>query len=139
MVAAFVLDVSATLAWCFENEATPKSRALLSTLTTRTMVVPDLWHLELTNALVQAERRKRLTDQESTEFFNVLQDLRIETDTESGQRAYGPILALARRYRLTTYDATYLDLAMRRSLPLATRDRELLVAAKKAGLELIET
>jgi predicted nucleic acid-binding protein len=139
MVAGFVLDVSATLAWCFENEATPESRALLAMLSTRTPVVPDLWHLELTNALVQAERLKRLTQQETSEFLDVLQDLLFETDTESGRRAYGPVLALARRYGLTTYEATYLDLAMRRGLPLATRDRELSVAATKARVELIDT
>jgi predicted nucleic acid-binding protein len=139
MVAGFVLDVSATLAWCFENEATPESRALLAMLSTRTPVVPDLWHLELTNALVQAERLKRLTQQETSEFLDVLQDLLFETDTESGRRAYGPVLALARRYGLTTHEATYLDLAMRRGLPLATRDRELSVAATKARVELIDT
>ena len=139
MVAGFVLDVSATLAWCFENEATAESRALLAMLSTRTAVVPNLWHLELTNALVQAERLKRLTQQETSEFLDVLQDLLFETDTESGRRAYGPVLALARRYGLTTYEATYLDLAMRRGLPLATRDRELSVAATKARVELIDT
>jgi len=139
MVGPFVLDVSATLAWCFENEATAASRSLLGTLAERVVVVPELWHIELANAVLQAERRRRLTERESSDFLEMLQDLRIETDQECSGRAFGPLLALSRRHKLTSYDACYLDVAIRRRLPLATRDRELRAAARATGVPLIDT
>lgn len=138
MVVELVLDVSAALAWCFENESTPASRALLETLKDGTIVVPDLWHIELTNAMLQAEKRRRLTESECGDFLGLIQGLRIETDAECGARAFGPLLQLARRHRLTTYDACYLDVAIRRGLPLASRDRELRAAARARGVPLIE-
>lgn len=102
---------------------------LLESLRHRKAVVPMLWHIETANMLLQAERRRRVTEAECIILTQFLATLPIQTDTEGARRAHGPILALARQHRLTVYDATYLDVAIRRGLPLATRDQELEVAA----------
>jgi predicted nucleic acid-binding protein len=135
----FVLDASVTAAWCFRNEASPETTALLDSLRHRKPVVPGLWHLETANMLLQAERRRRITEAESVVLTKFLSNLPIETDSDSERRAHGPILALARLHRLTAYDAAYLDVAQRRGLPLATRDQALEEAAKESGVALIAT
>ena len=133
----FVLDASVAAAWCFGNEANADSMALLESLRHRRAVVPALWHIETANMLLQAERRRRVTEAECVALTEFLAALPIETDSTAERRAHGPILALARRHRLTAYDATYLDVALRRGLPLATRDRDLEGAAKVSGVPLI--
>jgi predicted nucleic acid-binding protein len=135
----FVLDASVTAAWCFCNEASARSAALLECLRLGQAVVPGLWQIETANMLLQAERRRRITADECAFLVEFMAALPIEIDTESDGRAHGPILNLASRHSLTAYDATYLDVALRRSLPLATRDSELANAARKAGVPLIET
>jgi predicted nucleic acid-binding protein len=135
----FVLDASVTAAWCFRNEGSARASALLEAMRQRKAVVPTLWHVETANMLLQAERRRRITEAECAVLTGFLAALPIETDTESDRRSHGPILALARHHRLTVYDATYLDVAQRRGLPLATRDQDLADAAKESGVTLIET
>ncbi len=135
----FVLDASVTAAWCFRNEGSARASALLEAMRKRKAVVPTLWHVETANMLLQAERRRRITEAECAVLTGFLAALPIETDTESDRRSHGPILALARHHRLTVYDATYLDVAQRRGLPLATRDQDLADAAKESGVTLIET
>jgi predicted nucleic acid-binding protein len=135
----FVLDASVTAAWCFWNESSSHAIALLDSLRQRKAVVPGLWHVETANMLLQAERRRRVTEAECVILTRFLATLPIETDSESERRAHGPILALARLHRLSAYDATYLDVAQRRGLPLATRDRLLEEAARESGVPLIET
>ena len=136
---SFVLDASVTAAWCFRNEANARSTALLESLRQRQAVVPGLWHIESANMLLQAERRQRITEADCVALIEFVAALPVETDTGSESRAHRAILDLARRHNLTAYDATYLDVAMRRSLPLATRDRQLEQAAKEAGVPLIDT
>ena len=136
MSAGLVLDVSATLPWCFEDEATTGSIALLDHLADTAAFVPALWHVELTNALLQAEQRERIDAAAIAKFISLLDSLSIETDYELDRRLLAPLLALARRHRLTAYDAAYLELAMRRSLPLATRDKALRRAARSVGVNL---
>src|SRR5271166_4456940 len=114
----FVLDASVTAAWCFQNESSTHAIALLDSLRHRKAVVPGLWHIETANMLLQAERRRRVTEAECVILTRFLATLPIETDSESERRAHGPILALARLHRLSAYDATYLDVAQRRGLPL---------------------
>jgi predicted nucleic acid-binding protein len=134
--AGLVLDVSATLPWCFEDEETTGSIALLDHLADTAAFVPALWHVELTNALLQAEQRERIDAAAIAKFISLLDSLSIETDYELDRRLLAPLLALARRHRLTAYDAAYLELAMRRSLPLATRDKALRRAARSVGVNL---
>ena len=135
MTTDLVLDASATLAWCFEDEHGADSDALLDRLATSAALVPGIWHVELANALLAAERRRRITAPEIDDFCRLIQSLTIETDDPRLPPA--ALMALARAHRLTAYDATYLDLALRRNLPLATRDAALARAAAAAGAALL--
>jgi predicted nucleic acid-binding protein len=132
-VREFVLDGSVTLSWAFEDEGSPYSDALLGRLPTLRAVVPQIWPLEVANALLVGERRGRLTQAQTREFVHLLDDLPILVDGETSEQAYGEILRLARDEQLSTYDAAYLELAMRRGLPLATLDRALRRAAASVG------
>jgi predicted nucleic acid-binding protein len=137
VVGSFVLDASVTAAWCFADEATPASDALRASLTERHATVPVLWHAESANLLLMAERRRRITPDRCEEMLGLLDSLPIET-VDRTSRVHGPVLRLARTYRLTTYDALYLDLAMDLGLPLATRDGDLRRAAHASGVALID-
>lgn len=133
-MSGFVLDCSVAVAWCFEDEASPETDAVLERVRDEGALVPALWHLELGNVLVQAERRKRLTAADSTTRLELIADLPIATDDETPHRALREVLTLARAEGLTTCDAAYLELAMRKGLPLATKDRTLREAAKRSGI-----
>jgi predicted nucleic acid-binding protein len=137
MSAAFVVDCSVAMAWLFHDEATPKTAALLNRLATETAVVPEWWFVEITNVLAMAERKNRITPAQSDAFIADLSKLGIERDGEAPNRAFTHLLTLCRTHRLTSYDAIYLDLAIRRSLPLATLDEDLRKIAKKLGLGLL--
>jgi predicted nucleic acid-binding protein len=130
----FVLDTSIAVSWCFSDEATPKSILLLKRLEKETAFVPNLWSLELGNVLVMAEKRKRITFAQSIEFISLLSNLKIEVDSETNTKALHEIFSLAHSENLTTYDAAYLELAMRLGLPLATKDKELHKIAIKLGV-----
>lgn len=134
---AFVLDSSVALAWCFSDESTEATDALLDQAVNGTICVPSLWHLEVANVLTFAERKGRITPAQSAEFIALLQTLPIVVDAETPMRALGDILDLARSQRLTAYDAAYLELAVRLGTPLASRDSDLQNAAKKLGLSLL--
>ena len=125
----FVLDASVAIAWCFEDESTPSASALLDRLRTAPGYVPALWELEIGNILVGAQRRRRITQARVVEFLGILGDLDIRVDPDLPGRAFRDVLPLARERRLTTYDAAYLELAMRLGLPLATKDAALARAA----------
>lgn len=133
----FVLDCSVTMAWFFEDEATKYTQALLDALADEEMaVVPSLWLLEVTNILLVGERRGRNTIEQSRDFWETLQALPIEIEGYSLEQCSGSIYDLARTHNLSAYDASYLDLAQRRSLPLATLDKHLMVAVKACGVSL---
>lgn len=125
----FVLDASVTVAWCFDDESTPAAWALLDRLRTTPAHAPALWALEIGNILLGAEKRKRITQARTVAFLGILGDLDIRIDPDLPGRAFRDVLPLARERRLTTYDATYLELAMRLGLPLATKDQALARAA----------
>jgi predicted nucleic acid-binding protein len=133
----FILDASVALSWCFADEATPTSKHLLRQLETSIAHVPAVWRLEVGNALLSAIRRQRLTPADATEFLFLVDQLNIEIDLAMSERANHEIFFLAQAQELTTYDAAYLDLAMRRALPLATRDHALIAAAKRVGVDII--
>ncbi len=135
MAEQFVLDASVTLAWCFEDEAGPYADAVLERFTEATALAPIIWPLEVGNALVVAERRGRVTAADTARFLNLLRQLPIVVEGETASRLFGEILALAREHRLSTYDAAYLDLAMRSGLPLATQDTALREAAARCGVK----
>jgi predicted nucleic acid-binding protein len=137
MSATFVVDCSVAMAWLFHDEATPKTAALLNRLATETALVPGWWFIEITNVLAMTERRGRITPTQSDAFIADLGKLGIERDDEAPDRAFTHLLALCRTHRLTSYDAVYLDLAVRRNLPLATLDEHLRKPAKKLGVRLL--
>ena len=137
MSAAFVVDCSIAMAWLFNDEATPKTAALLNRLATETALVPAWWFIEITNVMAMAERKGRIKPTESDAFIADLSKLGIERDDEAPDRAFTHLLALCRSHRLTSYDALYLDLAVRRNLPLATLDDALRKAAHKVGVRLL--
>ena len=128
-VTGFVLDASVALAWCFDDESTPAAWALLDRLQHAPAFVPALWALEIGNILLGAERRRRITHARSVEFLGILAELDIRVDPDRPGRVFRDVLPLARAQQLTTYDASYLELAMRLGLPLATKDTALLRAA----------
>jgi predicted nucleic acid-binding protein len=134
---AFVVDCSMAMAWLFHDEATPKTADLLNRLATETALVPAWWFIEITNVLAMAERNGRITPAQSDAFIADLGKLGIERDYEAPDRAFTYLLALCRAHRLTSYDAIYLDLALRRNLPLATLDEDLRKTAKKLGVHLL--
>jgi predicted nucleic acid-binding protein len=132
-VTEVVIDASIALTWCFEDEASAETDALFERVCADGAVVPGLWHLELSNVLLQAERRGRISAGDVTTRLELIAELPIVVDQETTIRAWREILMLARAERLTTYDATYLELASRRGLPLFTRDDELAQAALRLG------
>lgn len=135
--AGVVIDASVALTWCFTEEATPATEAVLDSLRDHPVVVPSLWFLELSNALSIAERKRRIAPAKSKDFATLIGSLDVEVDHESAERAFTELLPLSRAHALTSYDAAYLDLANRRSLPLATLDDPLRKAAAKLGVELL--
>ena len=134
---ALVLDSSIALCWCFEDEATDGTRQLLDTLRADAAAVPNLWHVEIANVLALAERRRRITAADAAQFIALLDELEIDVDEETRNRAFTRILDLARQQRLTAYDAAYLELAMRLGVPLASKDRDLCDAAERVGVTAV--
>ncbi|MDX1920503.1 MAG: type II toxin-antitoxin system VapC family toxin [Candidatus Caenarcaniphilales bacterium] len=135
----FVLDASAALAWCFKDEASGAAWSLLDRMKQGAKAyVPNLWWLEVANVLLMAQRRNRISQTNLNILFDFLSTLRIETDNERGMKVAHDSILLAREESLSAYDATYLVLAKKKSLPLATKDRALLKAAKNISVDLIE-
>jgi predicted nucleic acid-binding protein len=134
----FVLDASVTLAWFLDRPTAPYAdhiRQLL--LRGSRAVVPSLWPLEIANGFITAERRGVLTPSDTVEALQNL-DIVIAQAIENSQDSVSMRRAVrtAREFRLTAYDAVYLETALRQELPLATLDRQLLAAASKAGVEI---
>jgi len=124
------------MAWYFKDEATPYTNAVRASLATERAVVPALWPLEVANVLLMAERRKRSNHTRATKWLRYLSALPIAVDAETPFRAFDHILNLARPHKLTAYDAAYLELAVRRGVPLGTLDSDLKKAAKAVGVVL---
>lgn len=129
-----VIDASIALAWCFEDEASPDTDAIAETVRRSGAIVPGLFQLEVGNILLQAERKRRLTPADLAIRLALLGELPIATDPETAGRAWRDVIALARNHALTTYDAAYLELALRKGAGLATRDRALAAAARGLGV-----
>ena len=133
-----VLDCSAALSWCFEDEMTVASRRLLTTVMDGEVVVPSLWHLEIINILQMAERKNRITQAQTTEFLTLLGKLNIAVDEQTSLRAFNGTIDLCRLTSLTAYDAAYLELALRRGLKLASKDKMLLKISKALGVKVLD-
>jgi predicted nucleic acid-binding protein len=134
----FALDCSATLPWLFASEATTATNRLLDDLTAGARAwVPALWHLELGNVLLAAQRRGRIDKAGIERFFSALAVYDIQVDPKTVEVAWTKTFYLGETFGLTMYDAVYLELALRRGLPLATLDEQLRAAMRKAGGRLL--
>jgi predicted nucleic acid-binding protein len=132
-----VIDASLTVAWYFDDETTPATEAILDRVSETGATVPTLWRLEVANALQSALRRRRITAVYRDESLTALAQMPITIDADTDTYAWTTTLRLAERFTLTIYDAAYLELAQRRSLPLATLDKELREAAAPLGVTLL--
>jgi predicted nucleic acid-binding protein len=133
---SFIVDASVGFAWVYQGQATPETDHLLDEVAAgATVVVPALWFLEVSNVLLIAQRRRRLTAAQRKAALEELAAMQFTVDDEGARNAFGKTSELAEEYGLTIYDATYLELALRRSLPLASRDEALRSAARQCGLK----
>jgi predicted nucleic acid-binding protein len=135
---AFVLDGSITMVWGFEDEADDYAEAILGRMPDLQAHVPSLWPLEVANALLVGERRKRITPADTARFLAILDAFPITVDGETVAHAWADTMHLARAHNLSSYDASYLELAIRLGLPLAAQDGKLKAAAKAVGVPLFE-
>ncbi len=136
-----VLDASAALAWLFGRDDKAeriRADAMLDALGEGGALVPVLWHSEVCNALVVAERRKIASEAQSADFLTRLGALPIDTDSTPMAARREIVLELARRFALSVYDAVYLELALRNDARLASFDRQLIAAMRKAGAKVFE-
>jgi predicted nucleic acid-binding protein len=129
-----VLDASIVGCWFFGEEQDPRADAAWTRLADDRAIVPLHWWFEVRNVCLLGERRGRATEAQTDEFLRELSRFAIDFDRLPDQRA---VVDLARRHRLTLYDAAYLELAQREAIPLATLDKELVKAARAEGAPLI--
>jgi predicted nucleic acid-binding protein len=133
----FVLDNSIAMRWLL-NDREPSTqdyaRKVLDLLIEgATALVPNLWALEAANVIVRALKKAAVTQADASQFIALLGELDIQLDAQTHDHALGDTLSLAKQYGLSSYDAAYLELALRKGIPLATIDKELGDAANKAG------
>jgi predicted nucleic acid-binding protein len=132
-----VIDCSVTIKWLFEDEADIATARLLGSLESEVLVVPSIWPHEVANVLLVSERRGRIGPQDSAEFIEMLRAFTIEIDHPGFERGLRVATDLARDHRLSSYDASYLELAMRMGFPMATLDNALIAAAKVVGVPVL--
>ena len=137
-MAIFIADASVILPWCFEDEATAWTDSLLDRLRSGdAIVVPAHWPTEISNGMLMALRRKRIQPGRPELFWDALAALPIEVEPPLSPLQAKAVLVLCAQYGLTVYDAAYLELAKRKSLPLATLDTDLIRAASAEGVPLV--
>ena len=135
---SFVLDNSVTMRWFF-GDGKPQELVyagkVLDAMKDANAFVPVTWELEVANVIARAEAKALVTEARSGAFLEMLEGVDIEVDAATFTHALSDTLQLARRYKLSAYDASYLELALRSGIPLATLDKDLQNAAKKAGVK----
>ena len=132
---AFVLDASIAACWAFDDEDHPVAALALERIRVDEAIAPSLWWFEVRNTLIVNERRGRLNEADTTIFLRELSRFGVTIDREPQEAS---ILAFARQHRLTIYDASYLELAQREAIPLASLDNDLRKAASALGVALID-
>lgn len=138
----FVLDNSVVMRWLLKDGSAERLAYATKTLDRLAnlgdeAVVPGIWALEVANVLVKAQAKGLVTEARATEFVGLLQDMAFETDADTAAKAMGDTLQLARRFKLSAYDAAYLELALREGLPLATLDGDLQAAMRQTGGQVV--
>jgi predicted nucleic acid-binding protein len=137
-VKRFVLDASVALAWLLDDPVPAYALHVKGSLRNTRALVPSLWTLEMANALAVGERRGNLTSDQVARSMHLIEQLLGETiETIASVATFRQVLATARSFRLTAYDADYLEIARSEGVPLATLDRALRAAAPHAGVELL--
>jgi predicted nucleic acid-binding protein len=136
VVEHFVVDNSVVMSWYFKDETNKYADTILEKLTDAIAVVPSIWPLEVVNVLIVAERQRRLSESDSIRFLTLLSQLPIVVEYERPEMMK-ELLALARAYNLSSYNASYLYLAMRKGLPIATLDNKLIEAAGRIEVPLL--
>ena len=139
-MSSFVLDATVTMAWCFADEATPLSEAILDRLSrlTDAAYVPALWLYEVVNVTRVGIRRGRIPEQKAGEFLKSIAGLPIGIESPTRIQVFDAVHDLAAQNNLTAYDAAYLELAIRHQLPIATFDQALAVAARAVGVGVVD-
>jgi predicted nucleic acid-binding protein len=130
---SFVLDNSVAMRWCFENAISPYAENVLQQLTVDGAFVPILWRYEVSAVLAKAQRDNLISAAKVSAFLNELESFNITIDDEGKERIWGDVHRLAITHRLTSYDAAYLELSLRRNIPLVTLDKELIQVCKRIG------
>ena len=137
MKPTLILDCSMAMAWCFSDEGTEETTRIQDRMVAETAIVPAHWFLEVVNVLAMAEKKNRISAVDSTRFVQLLATLQIELDDRFPARVFDHVLPLCRSHQLTSYDAAYLDLAVRTQLPLASLDDRLRSAAISLGVQVL--
>jgi len=133
---ACVLDCSVTMAWCFQDHDGPIPYETAMVIRSGCAFVPPLWRSEVAHVLLRAEKIKQIAAADADTFLKKLRAINIKEENAPDE-AWDEIMRLARKHNLSAYDAAYLELAQRLDLPLATLDKDLQKAAKKAGVKLV--
>jgi len=133
----FVLDCSVTMAWAFRDESTPTALAVVDRAAEEPVAVPGIWPLEVCNAVLVALRRGRFSNEDVPGFLDLVTALSPVVDEQAQGHVFDQVLPLARQHGLSSYDAAYLELALRKKAPLATLDAGLARAARAAGVEVL--
>jgi predicted nucleic acid-binding protein len=133
----FVLDCSVAISWCLVDENDEYANAILAMMPDCEAYVPGIWSLEIANTLLVAERRNRMTAEQSELAIDLLQSLLIYVDKDTDKNALSSTLVLGRQEGIAAYDAAYLELALRLGLPIATLDNRLAEGATRCGVELV--
>ncbi len=128
------LDASIAMTWCYPDEQSDYAYRVLDALAHGSAIVPAHWRLEVANAILFGERKGRLSASDVLRFLSLVESLSLVTDPQTSPRSLTGTISLARTYRLTSYDAAYLELAIRDNLVLATLDAALRKAAQSAGV-----
>ena len=132
-----VVDASASLGWSFKDQQTPELLDLTERVVEHGAVVPQLWPVEVAHVVLRARRRGQISPEECRAIISGLSSLNIEIDEESAAQVWVATIGLADKHNLSVYDATYLELAVRKQLPLATLDDKLIAAARAEGLAVL--
>ena len=135
----FVLDNSVSMRWLLASEKASDQKYaenVLESMMDVDALTPNLWHLETISVLMSAEKRGEISLGEIERFISQLENLPIYVDPLTAHQAFSRTLVLSREYNISSYDASYLELAMREGLPLSSLDKKLVKAAKKADVEI---
>jgi predicted nucleic acid-binding protein len=135
-LSGIVVDASVALAWCFPDETSDFADSVLVSLKGDTLTVPSIWAVEIANAVLVGERRKRIKPVDVRRFEELLRALTIVESSQTVAETIANVLPLAREYKLSAYDAACLDLALREEAPLATLDSSLQKAGRAAGVRI---